>query len=352
MTKILFILKRRLDYDPEKHSPKGLSTGLFNSASFMDQMLNDAGIESVLEVAIDNNCIDRLIRMHNPTHVIIEALWVVPSKFAVLTNLHPNIKWIIRLHSEMPFLAGEGIAMNWIGDYAEIPNMSIGINAPRLLDEMRTYLKIKQGWSASETVRRVFYMPNFYPQTYSTKRFDSGKSVVDVGCFGAIRPLKNQLLQAFAAISFADKIGKKLRFHINSGRIEMKGDPVMSNLRGLFQQLAGSGHQMIGHEWRPRAEFLELCAKMDIGLQVSFSETFNIVGADLISQGIPLVGSDEIPWSSKYFNASATESRGIAKAMLRAYRFPQLNVWHNQCKLTAYTNKTRSIWINYFMGDM
>jgi hypothetical protein len=132
----------------------------------------------------------------------------------------------------------------------------------------------------------------------------------------------------------------------------MKGDPVMNNLRGLFQQLAGSGHEMIGHEWRPRTEFLELCAKMDIGLQVSFSETFNIVGADLISQGVPLVGSDEIPWSSRCFNATATESREITKAMLRAYRFPQLNVWHNQCRLTSYTNKTRSIWINYFMGDM
>jgi hypothetical protein len=132
----------------------------------------------------------------------------------------------------------------------------------------------------------------------------------------------------------------------------MKGDPVMNNLRGLFQQLAGTGHEMIGHEWRPRDEFLELCAKMDMGLQVSFSETFNIVGADIISQGIPLVGSDEIPWSSKWFNAPATESIEITDALVRAYKHPRINVWHNQRRLTAYTAKTRKIWINYFRGDI
>ena len=352
MTKILFILKRRQDYDPDKHSPKGLSTGLFNSASFMDQMLNDAGVDSVMEVAIDNNCIDRLVRTHNPTHVIIEALWVVPSKFAVLTNLHPTVTWIIRLHSEMPFIASEGMAIDWIGDYAAVPSIVIGVNAPRMLDEIRTYLRIKQGLTAAETDRKVVYLPNYYPQSYKTKRFNRRKSHVDVGCFGAVRPLKNHLLQAFAAINFADKIGKSLRFHINSGRIEMKGDPVMNNLRGLFQQLAGTGHEMVEHEWRPRSEFLELCAEMDIGLQVSFSETFNIVGADIISQGVPLVGSDEIPWSSKWFNATATESQMITDALVRTYNHPRINVWHNRRRLTAYTSGTRNIWINYFRGDI
>ena len=96
-TKVLFILKRHEDFNPVKHSPLGLSTGLFNSANFMNEMLDNAGIRSEIEVAIDNNCIDRLVNKHKPTHVIIEALWVVPSKFSVLTKLHPNVRWIIRL---------------------------------------------------------------------------------------------------------------------------------------------------------------------------------------------------------------------------------------------------------------
>jgi hypothetical protein len=115
--------------------------------------------------------------------------------------------------------------------------------------------------------------------------------------------------------------------------------------------LADSGHQLVGHEWAPRDEFLEICASMDIGLQVSFSETFNIVGADLISQGVPLVGSKEIPWASPIFNAEAQYSERIFYALHRTYKFPKLNVWHNQKRLNSYSTETRKIWVQYFTGE-
>ncbi len=345
--KILFILKRREDFDPVKHNPKGLSTGLFNSATFVKDMLNNEGIAAELEVAIDNNCIDRLVTLHKPTHVIVEALWVVPSKFAILTKLHPKVKWIIRLHSEMPFMAGEGMAINWIGDYVSYPQLYIGINAPRMLGEIRTFLKIKKAWSQEETENRIFYLPNYYPQNYVTKTLDYNKDHLDIACFGAIRPLKNHLVQAFAALKFADKIDKKLHFHINSGRIEMKGDPVLNNLRSFFQHLVDNGHQLIGHEWCPREKFLKICAKMDIGMQCNFSETFNIVSADLLSQGVPILGSKEIPWSSDFFNSTPSESDEIANQLDNIYKFPSENVLLHQKMLTMYTNDTVKIWNKY-----
>ena len=156
-------------------------------------------------------------------------------------------------------------------------------------------------------------------------------------------------MQAIAAVKFADSIGKKLRFHINSGRIEMKGEPVLNNLEGLFAHLSDDGHQLLHHEWTPREEFLELCATMDIGMQVSFSETFNIVGADLISQGVPLVGSKEIPWIDNWFCARATETEEIYGALLLTHQTPELNVIKNQELLTTYTSKTRKIWEDYFL---
>ena len=186
MAKILFILKRREDYSTFHHSHKGLSTGLFNSASFMQQMLVAAGIDAELEVAIDNNCIDRLVNKHKPTHVIIEALWVVPSKFSVLTKLHPKVKWIIRLHSEMPFMAGEGMAMDWVGEYAKFPQLIIGVNAPRMCDEVKTFLRIAQQWTEQQTNDKVVYMPNYYPQDYVSKKFDKNKDWVDIACYCSI----------------------------------------------------------------------------------------------------------------------------------------------------------------------
>jgi hypothetical protein len=348
---VLFILKRRDDFDPERHNAKGLSTGLFNSATFMQEMLNDAGIDARLEVAIDNNCIDRLVTKHRPTHVIIEALWVVPPKFTILSKLHPSVTWIIRVHSEMPFLAGEGMALDWIADYLQHPKIKIGINAPRMLNEIHTYIRIKENWADEKLNDKIFYMPNFYPQQYKTKNYEINKEHIDIGCFGAVRPLKNHVLQAIAALKFADSIGKKLHFHINGGRIEMKGEPVMNNLRALFQHLIERGHKLVIHEWTPRENFLEICASMDIGLQVSFSETFNIVGADIISQGVPLVGSTEIPWLDEKYSARAVFCDEIYNSLMSTHLSAQDNVSINQANLTNYTNLTRDVWVEYFKKE-
>jgi hypothetical protein len=345
--KILFILKRREDYNSKEHNKVGLSTGLFNSATFMNDMLNDLNIPSNIEVAIDNNCIDKLVTKHKPTHVIIEALWVVPSKFTVLCRLHPNVKWIIRLHSEMPFLANEGIALDWIGDYANYNNVIIAANALRCLNEIRFYLGTKMNWNEETRNNKVIYLPNYYPQNYSYKEYNVGDTI-NICCFGAVRPMKNHLMQAIAAIKFANSINKKLNFHINSGRIEQKGETVIRNLEALFSHLNEHGHQLIAHEWKTREEFLNLCTKMDIGMQVSFSETFNIVGADIISQGVPLVGSKEIPWIDDYYSASANDTDEIFKALIKIHHSPELNVINNLNLLSIYTSESSNIWEKYF----
>lgn len=351
MKKILFILKRRDDFNAAVHSHVGMQTGLYNSARFMNDMLIGQGIESKMAVVPDNNHIDREVHQYRPTHVIVEAIWVTPAKFTILQKLHPKVTWIIRVHSEMPFLAGEGRAIDWLADYSDFKNIVLAINAPRMFKEITFFLKHRNGWSDEETARRVIYLPNYYPQQYKTKQLDRDKETIDIGCFGAIRPLKNHLVQAFAAIEFADTIGKKLCFHVNAGRIEMQGGPVISNLKSLFQQIHGRGHELINHMWRPREEFLELCAKMDIGLQVSFSETFNIVGADIISQGVPLVGTErEIPWAVGPFCADPTDGQDIIKKLQSAYDSPEINAEVHQWSLTNYTNETAKIWAKYFKG--
>jgi hypothetical protein len=112
--------------------------------------------------------------------------------------------------------------------------------------------------------------------------------------------------------------------------------------------LYDKGHELISHTWTPREEFLLLCSQMDLGMQCSFSETFNIVGADLLSQGVPLVTSSEIPWHAPFFSAEPTESEQIYGALHRSYNFAKINICLNQYNLKSYTNKSRKIWLNYF----
>ena len=347
MSKVLFVLRRKEDYNDKTDYSIGLSTGLYNSASFVNNMLNDNGIDSNIEVVLDNNCIDRVITLHKPDYCIIEALWVTPSKMTELSKLHPTVKWIIRLHSEMAFISGEGIFSSWLSEYARIRNVIIAVNSPRLYNDILSYLKNLTCWVTDGHYKKLIQLGNYYPQDYVTKVSNKDSDTINIGCFGAIRLLKNQLIQAFAAIEFADSIDKKLNFHINGSRIEMNSNATLSNLKGLFEQVYDKGHRLICHEWTPRDEFLGLCANMDIAMQVSLSETFNIVACDCISQGIPIVGCSEIPWQLAG-KANPTDSRSIVRKIHSAYKHPQWNVFMNHIGLEVYTDKIEKQWITYF----
>src|SRR5262249_36888564 len=50
--------------------------------------------------------------------------------------------------------------------------------------------------------------------------------------------------------------------------------------------------------WMTHDDFLDFLRGMDLSLQVSFSETFDIVMADSVAIGLPSVGSDAIRWLS------------------------------------------------------
>jgi len=350
VVKALFILKRRGDYKPSEQAVLSMSTGLFNSASFMSAMLNGMNIASDMVVVNDNNDIDREVTRSKPTHVFIEALWVTPTKFHVLQQLHPTVTWVIRLHSDTPFIANEGMAMDWICDYSGYDNVIIAANAPRIQRELQMILKLRNGYTKQQAQRKVIYLPNYYPQSYHTKPFDHRKPTLDICCFGAVRPMKNHLLQAMAALEFADHHRKQLRFHINVGRVEGKGEPVMRNIENLFAQVYHTGHRLVAHEWTPREQFLQLCSTMDMGMQVSLTETFNIVGADLISQGVPLISSHEIPWAAGLFTAEPTSSQSMLHKLHMTWELPGLNVWWQQRNLRAYTNQTKAVWRRYLRG--
>lgn len=161
---------------------------------------------------------------YRPTVVYIEALWVVPPKFEVLTKLHPSVEWIVRMHSEVPFMANEGIAVEWCIDYVKYPKVRISGNSHRLNENLRTLIQTSYPhWSPEEVAYNVVYLPNCYDtnvEVASQKHPTPGET--HIGCFGAIRPLKNQLIQAIAAIKYVEKYhpGEKLVFHMNGERIE------------------------------------------------------------------------------------------------------------------------------------
>lgn len=302
--------------DIDTYSYNGLMSGLYKSANYIANMLTDVNIESKITQVVDANSIDYEVTVYMPTHVVIEAFWVTPLKLQELVLLHPTIKWIVRNHSEIPFLSGESIAMDWIFNYILIPNVYVSSNSIRASRSIYEIVNTKLN-NPEYVKSHTPLLMNYYPLTNNTNYHIAEPNVVNIGLFGAIRPLKNHLNQAVAAIQFANRIEKQLRFHINSSRIEMTNNAILKNLRDLFNN---TQHDLVEYEWiNDIDDYNTLIRSMDIGLQVAFSETFNIVAADFYNNFIPCVVSPEIFWVDSKVHANPVSVESIVEKLLYTY---------------------------------
>ena len=132
------------------------------------------------------------------------------------------------------------------------------------------------------------------------------------------------MIQAVAATAFARWLNQPLRFHMNTARIEGGGNPILKNLRALL------GPQLIEHNWLSHDNFMALLGTMDMVMQVSFSETFNIVAADAVSMSVPVVVSPEIDWLGGYAQADPTNFRAILFAMKNQWARNRVVLAHQQ----------------------
>lgn len=308
--RILFILRKSSKLNIYSHGSFGLS----NSAQFVVNRLNQIGHTVGIVQVSDYNKIDREVATFLPDVVVLEALWVPPAKIAELLRIHLNKKWIIRIHSKAAFLAMEGIALEWINSYNHINdiynNLVISCNHEQFNTDINQVIQINS-----------VYLPNIYcplHKTFYNHREDDGHRPIDIGCFGAVRPLKNQFQQAIAAIIFAQTVGRTLNFHMNGTRAEQLGENVMRNIRGIFNNTT---HQLVEHDWYNHDEFLlGLIPKMDMGMQISFTESFNIVTADFVHAGVPIVVSDDVEWMPNFTRVDPNDTELIVSKLINTWR--------------------------------
>lgn len=349
MITALFVLKRREDYscDPSYSGSYQIATGMWNSAQFVvDAITEDGNITADIEMVQDANSIDAIVTSTDPAVVFIEGLWVTPEKFTELMALsrHAGRTWIVRVHSEIPFLASEGIAMNWIAKYLE-QGVLVACNAVRARDQIAAYARA-MGYDENEIAALLPYLPNCYPTDFEPEQSTDlvSKSTLDIACFGAFRPLKNHLQQAICAVNFARENGKNLRFHIND-RCDAGGVGPARNVHDFFANLPAQ-YELVEHGWESHEQFLASLSNIDILMQVSFSETFNIVAADATFVGKPVVVSDEISWAYPLY-ADPTDHMQLEQVLQLAYLQPMFYVQQSRKRLESFATQSASIWVRY-----
>ena len=349
--KILFLLKKGVESGGYSASKKG---GLYNSATILSEELYQLGYETKVVQVVDGNGVDKEVYDYRPDVCVIEALWVTPAKIREVAKLHHNVEFIVRIHSELSFLQNEGIAMGWIGEYIEDGDIGVAFNSEETTYEFRNlYGRDK----------RIGYLPNIYHSVgtneYNNRKFTRERLAyffsspkkpslrrINVGCFGAIRPLKNQLIEAVSAITYANKYNKELSFYMNTTRQEQGGQTVYKNIISLFEQFPQ--HSLIELPWMGRHDFLQLLGSMDVNLQCSFSESFNIIAADSTLQHVPMVVSDAIKWAPAITKIPENTVEYIVKKMEQALSFPYFFEWSQVFALNRYNEKAARVWLSSF----
>jgi hypothetical protein len=158
--------------------------------------------------------------------------------------------------------------------------------------------------------------------------------------------MKNHLIQAVAAIEFGNIVGKEILFHINADRVEQKGESVLKNLRALFEN---STHQLIEHSWMNHEEFIQLVRNMDLGTQISLSESYNIVTADFVSNNIPVIVSKDIEWMPEFTKVNPNLLEDIIQKYREVYYYNYFN-WINKlskCNLYSFNKMAKKAWLSY-----
>lgn len=328
--RILFLLKENMD---SGGNITGIAkSGLLNSVRLLARALEFFKIikEYAIKVCVDANQIDREVTMFRPDVCFIEAIWVTEEKLREIQRLHPKVIFVIRVHSNIPFLAMEGVAFDRLFGYYHIPNVLVSFN------NYNTDVYCK-------TIFNSYYLPNVY---FSEDRTPFEKEVfakqwVDIGCFGSIRPFKNQLLQAVAAVNWGSANNVTIHFHINSARVEQAGDNPLKNLRSLFEH---STHKLIEHPWMSHRDFLKIVSNLDIGLQASLTESFNIVSADFVSENVPIIVSHDISWMPKSLQIEATDAKALEEKIDKVLGNKNRFIREQKRALGEYNAESLKVW--------
>jgi len=287
------------------------------------------------------------VEKYHPTHCLIEVPWLTSEELATICAKYPSVHFMVRSHSQIGFLQIEPSTIKNLRDalilQEGVQNLTVAANSRRLAEFIRTAYQAN-----------CLYLPNLYDVERTHRKRDENHDhrLLRVGLFGALRLQKNHTTGAAAAMIMAKERNADLEIYISTGRGENSGKEKMNSVyNSLHEMTTGLDWlKLVEVKWSSWPEFRRTVSNMDIICQASMSETFNIVTADAIAEGVPAVVSEAIEWAPRNWQAELDSTTDIARTgsmLLSSYSEAHRGLEHLKHFLKHATHE----WLEYLSSN-
>ena len=295
--------------------------GLRITADYTAKTLRQNGIWAESWGANTSQDIATKIRNHNQislarkdvplSHVVISAPWVASKDISGLAQEFSEVNFVTVSHSSVGFLSADPNAIKILRETSDLQmtthNVFVGGNCRKFTD-----------WATSAWGVNVVCLPNLYCTSENfTNRVRNWREgdTLRIGLFGANRPLKNHVSGAAGVADLAARLGTPIELFISSGRDEGGSTQAIKEITSGIPNL-----KVTYTGWLTWPDFRRLLRTLDLVFQVSHTESFNVVTADSISEGVPVVVGPAINWAPKDWVANPDEPCDISLVAERLLR--------------------------------
>lgn len=280
----------------------GLGVAAINTA----KVLRREGIQTEVWPILSASDLRKRLDRAPQKHVIISAPWIPAPDLQSLSNDYPETQFTITCHSNVGFLQAD---RNGVKLVREIMEIELGTANVHLAGNSRRFCH----WIQAAFGAPCAFLPNLYYLASEPVRrqqpFHGGH--LRVGIFGATRPLKNLMSAAAAALEISRRMRVPLELWLSAGRVEGGGDGVLAAVKEMLHGLPHV-HLML-NGWQSWQKFRTTVGHMHLLLQPSYTESFNMVTADGVAEGVPSVVSDAIDWAPDDWKANVDDVLDIAR---------------------------------------
>ena len=314
--------------------------GLGVSAQKNAEYLVRRGYEAVVVPCKNNIDLVEAIREHKFTHVVISAPWLSGLDVDTMVRHFKDVKFAIVSHSNIGFLQADPSALRLFRQYVliskEVNNLQVGGNSA-----------IFANWFSLVYETSNLLLPNMYEVCEPCERRPCG-DVIKIGTFGAIRPQKNVMTSAATAVLLSRMLNRPVEFHVSTGREDGGGGVILNSIRQMMIHLPNV--ELVERHWSDWKQFKRIVHDMDILFQMSYTESFNMVTADGVVEGVPSVTSNAITWVPESWKAEADNVFSVAETAIRLLENPEHEACKGQQALREHNENAFGHWLKFLSG--